>query len=63
MHTEKQTFNINYLHWLHLHSEKIKFFFNHGTCTCFIRNDVSYKRGHQLSDLNKSCLGQIFVEI
>lgn len=27
MHTEKQTFNINYLHWLHLHSEKIKWFF------------------------------------
>lgn len=40
MHTEKQTFNINYLHWLHLHSER-----------------------HQLSDLNKNCLGQIFVEI
>lgn len=27
MHTEKQTFDINYLHWLHLHSEKIKCFF------------------------------------
>lgn len=47
MHTERQTFNINYLHWLHLQSEKIKKNLNHGTCTWFIRSDISYKRGHQ----------------
>lgn len=29
----------------------------------FVTTYHIYKRGHQLSDLNKNCLGQIFVEI
>lgn len=29
------------------------FFSYHGTCTCFIRSDISYKRGHRGSDFKQ----------